>query len=138
MSIITKLFWKSEDKPGHSKKVIPVEKRATKRFRDGQVTYFFPLIGQSLEMKILDISTGGVRISANHDISKNARGELLLTLKDTMLRLPLKISWKRELTKKCYEYGAQFTLGASGYRNLIQKYINIAIQRNLSLKEASA
>lgn len=107
-----------------------IERRQAIRYPDGHSTYYFTQLGRCFESKIIDISTGGVKISTAAELPATPRGELLMTLKGKTVYMPLKISW----IKKCpasYEYGAQFITSAPYHKTLIEKYINSTLKKKL-------
>lgn len=120
MFIFDRLSAMFRGKKSHS----PSEKRSAPRYVDGKCTYFFTILGRCLETRIVDISTKGVRISIEAELPENVRGELLITIREKTLYIPLRFSWKRK-SQKHYEYGAQFLPLTPACKSLVREYIHL-------------
>lgn len=71
------------------------EKRAARRFLDGQITFLFPLDGNSQVVGIVDANSTGIRIAGPELLQPGTRHWLVIVYRGARRRFMIEVVWSR-------------------------------------------
>ncbi|MHB2019881.1 MAG: hypothetical protein ACYCW6_23320 [Candidatus Xenobia bacterium] len=71
------------------------EKRAARRFLDGQITFLFPLDGASQMVGIVDANSSGLRLAGPEPLLPDSRHWLVIVYRGARRRFMVEIVWSR-------------------------------------------
>jgi hypothetical protein len=98
------------------------DRRSSKRYYIWTNTYFYKTKEDYEDVRIIDISLGGIRFAVNHDRYTNGSGSVLLMHDRMMFNMPVQITWTKRTSGR-YEYGARFLEMSEQKQKLLKLYI---------------
>ncbi len=124
MNFIQSLFGKKQDTPAPREKVSWTEKRKHQRWRVAESTFFYPQRKQPLQVQLLEISQGGVRLELREPLPLETKGDLALYCGGVVSKATIMLKW--ELKQKTgYVFGAEFVDLDPRMKAAVMQYIRL-------------
>ena len=76
------------------------EKRAARRFLDGQITFLFPLSGNSQVVGIVDANKTGIRIAGPEPLQPGSRHWLVIVYRGARRKFMVEIVWSKAVGQR--------------------------------------
>lgn len=125
MDFIRKIFARKEPTETETQKKEReiIEKRKFPRIEESESTYLYPPNRAPIQIRIVDISAGGLKLESREIIDVGAHMGIGLYTKGQVVKIMIKARWESK-GKAGYTYGAEFASNDPRDKALIKQYID--------------